>query len=332
MSDTVRAVQLIPELTLESGAVLRDVRQAYRLHGRLNAARDNLVLVFHALTGSTEAADDWWRGVVGPGCALDTDQYAVLVPNLLGSCYGTTGPASDPSRSFPAITTRDQARLAGLLVDALCVESVALVTGGSLGGMVALEYLLLHPGRARAGAVLAAPAAHTAYAIGWNQVQREAIRLGGPGAGLALARKVGMLTYRTEEELEQRFGRRVRDDGRFEVESYLERQGEKLLARFDAETYLTLLGAMDSHDVGRGRGGVEAALAALHTPLVAAGVPGDVLYGAETVRRWAAAAGAAYRTIESPYGHDAFLLEVEQVGRILAEALSLADAPAECAA
>lgn len=332
MSDTVRAVQLIPAFTLESGEVLRDVRQAYRLDGRLNAARDNLVLVFHALTGSTEAAEGWWRGVVGPGCALDTDHYAVLVPNLLGSCYGTTGPGSDPGGPFPEITTRDQARLAGLLVDALCVERVALVTGGSLGGMVALEYLLLHSGRARAGAVLAAPAAHTAYAIGWNQVQREAIRLGGPGAGLALARQVGMLTYRTEEELERRFGRRARDDGRFEVQSYLERQGEKLLARFDAETYLTLLGAMDSHDVGRGRGGVEAALASLHTPLVAAGVPGDVLYGAETVRRWAALAGAAYRTIDSPYGHDAFLLEVEQVGRILGEALSLADALAECAA
>jgi homoserine O-acetyltransferase len=345
-------VHEVARLALEGGRVLAPVRQAYRLYGALNAARDNLVLVFHALTGSPEAAGEggWWRGVVGPGCAVDTDRYAVLVPNLLGSCYGTTGPASpgapDP---FPPVTPRDMARLAGLLVDALGVASVALVAGGSLGGMVAQEWALLHPGRARAAAVLAAPAAHTALAIGWNHLQREAVRLGrraGDAAGgLALARMVGMLSFRTEAEFEARFGREpapgdagstdaTEDDpsggtpggtpARFAVQRYLDRHGEKLVRRFDPASYACLLDAMDAHDVGRGRGGRAAALRALGRAvdrLVAVGVPGDLLYGADVVRAWAEAAGAEYRELRSAHGHDAFLLETGQVGAALAAAL-----------
>lgn len=331
-------VHEVPELTLESGQRLAPVRQVYRLHGTLNAARDNLALVFHALTGSPDAAGEggWWRGVVGPGLALDTTRYAVLVPNLLGSCYGTTGPASpgapDP---FPAVTPRDMARLAGALVDALGVGRVALVTGGSLGGMVAQEWALLHPGRARAAVVLAAPAAHTALGVGWNHVQREAVRLGARAgdvaAGLALARMIGMLSFRTEAELEARFGRdpAPNDEGSggatFAVQRYLVHHGDKLVRRFDARSYLALLDAMDAHDLGRTRGGLRAALRALGGAvdhLVAVGVPGDLLYGADVVRAWADGAGAAYRELHSAHGHDAFLLETEQVGRVVAEALA----------
>jgi homoserine O-acetyltransferase len=338
-ADRALQVQHVPSFRLDCGVELLDVRQAYFLDGRLNAARDNLVLVFHALTGSPDAAGDWWRGMIGPGRAIDTDRYAVLCPNLLGSCYGTTGPATawraagaSDAEVFPAVTPRDMARLAALLVDALDVREVALVTGGSLGGMVALEWALLHPGRARSTVVLAAPSAHTALAIGWNHVQREAVRLaaaaGRPADGLALARMVGMLSFRTEVELDARFGRRAGTAAPYAVQDYLTRHGEKLVARFDPASYLTLLDAMDAHDVGAGRGGTEAALRALREreagpgDVVAVGIPGDLLYGAEVVRAWAEAAGATYRELHSAHGHDAFLLETEQVGCILADALA----------
>ncbi|HEX6536653.1 MAG TPA: homoserine O-acetyltransferase [Gemmatimonadaceae bacterium] len=310
----------VPRLVLESGAVLERVRQAYHLDGELDAARDNLVVVFHALTGSADAVGDWWRGVLGPGKAVDTGRWAVLAPNLLGSCYGTTGPSTCGAGAFPAVGPRDMARLAWLLVDALGVRRVALAIGGSLGGMVAQEFALLAPERVRGTVVFAAPAAHTAYAIGWNHIQREVVRLAG-ARGLALARMVGMMTFRTEEELGSRFARDVGADGRFDVQRYLARHGEKLVARFDAASYVALLDAMDAHDVGRGRGGVDAALATLRGHVVGVGIPGDLLYSASEVQRWTTAAGAEYREIASVHGHDAFLLETEQVGAILRDAL-----------
>ncbi len=322
MSDGSRAVRTfpVPAFTLESGAVLHDLRQAYHLDGTLNAARDNLVLVFHALTGTPDAAGDWWQRLIGPGRALDTDQYAVLVPNLLGSCYGTTGPSDHPERSFPAITPRDQARFVALLVESLGVRDVALVTGGSLGGMVSLEWTATFSGRTRATVALAAPAAHTAHAIAWNAVQRAVLDAAGD-AGLALARQISMIAFRSEREFEARFGRTTGPDGRFNVASYLDHHGRKLEARFDAASYRTLLAAMDAHDIGRGRGSVAHALRSLRGALYAVGIPGDQLYSADVIRQWADVAGAKYREITSHYGHDAFLLEHEQVGAILREAL-----------
>lgn len=310
-------VQRVPRFELESGEVLAEVRQAYRLDGELNAARDNLVLVVHALTGSPDAVEGWWREVAGPGKALDTDRYAVLVPNLLGSCYGTTGPGDLPG-PWPAVTPRDQARLAALLLDELGVEAPALVTGGSLGGMVTLEWVATFPARTRAAVVFAAPAAHTPYAIAWNHIQRRAVEQLGVD-GMALARMVGMMTYRTEQEFGARFTER------FDARAYLDHHGRKLVARFDPRTYVALMDAMDAHDLGRGRGGTAAALAALPGErITAVGVPGDLLYSAEVVRAWAARAGsgARYREIHSAHGHDAFLIEQEQVGRILREALA----------
>lgn len=314
-------MQQVPRFALECGTVLKDVRQAYYLDGTLNAKRDNLVIVFHALTGNADAAGGWWHEVIGPGRALDTDRYAVLAPNLLGSCYGTTGPSDHANGEFPPVTPRDQARLVGLLVDELGVESPALVTGGSLGGMVSLEWALEHPGRARAVVAMAAPAAHTAYAIGWNHIQRQLVAELGE-RGIELARQVAMMTFRTESELGTRFGRCTAGDGGWQVTSWLDHHGRKLKDRFDAATYETLLGAMDAHDVGRGRCGVASALASLTGRVVAVGIRGDLLYSAEEVYHWSALAGAEYEEISSVHGHDAFLIEHEQVGRILSDAVS----------
>lgn len=326
MSERSLRTHHLPEFTLESGEVLTDVVQAYHLDGELNAARDNLVIVFHALTGSADAVGDWWSTIFGPGRAIDTDRYAILCPNLLGSCYGTTF-RQRGSGPRPLITPRDQARLIHELVTSLGVASVALTVGGSLGGMVGLEWTASYPSLTRSSVVLAAPAAHTAAAIGWNHIQRQAIALGGKD-GLAVARMIGMMTYRTSPEFEMRFGRERAETG-FQVESYLDYQGKKLVKRFEVESYLTLMAAMDAHDVGRGRGGVEAALRGVEGRLVGVGIPGDILYTNDDVRRWTEAAGAQYREITSIHGHDAFLIETEQVAAILHETLSEAEvAPA----
>jgi len=311
-------VHRVPRFELECGAVLRDVVQAYRLDGALNEARDNLVIVFHSLTGSADSVGGWWGTLVGPGETVDPGRHAVLCANLLGSCYGTTGPAqADP---FPPITSRDQARLVQHLVDALGVRSVALAAGGSLGGMVAMEWAAENPSLARAVVVFAAPAAHTAHAIAWNHVQRAAVEAAGE-RGLEIARMVGMMTYRTAAEQAARFGRTAEADGRWSVAAYLEHQGRKLRDRFSVESYVALTKAMDAHDVGRNRGGVAAALGRIEGRLIGVGIPGDLLYAPGDVRAWVDAAGAEYREILSPHGHDAFLLDTDQVGEILADAL-----------
>lgn len=316
-----RRVQLLDRFELESGEVLRDVEQAYFLDGKLNDARDNLIVVFHALTGSADAMGDWWRDVVGPDRAIDTNSHAVLCTNLLGSCYGTTGPSDPARRPFPEVTTRDMARLVGQLVETLHVPSIALGIGGSLGGMVAMEFAATYPALVRNTVVLAAPAEHPASAIAWSHIQRRAIAAAGD-EGLEIARMIAMMTYRTAGELADRFGRDENGDGGFAVERYLSRQGEKLRARFDVHTYLTLLDAMDSHDVGRDRGGVETALRAVKGKIIGVGIPGDLLYDPVLdVRRWTKTVGAEYREIESPKGHDGFLLETAQVSALLRDVL-----------
>jgi homoserine O-acetyltransferase len=309
---------------LESGEVLRDVDQAYHLDGRLNAARDNLIVVFHALTGSADAVGDWWSPVVGPGRAIDTDRYAVLCTNLVGSCYGSTGPSDPARRPFPLVTTRDLARLTRAVVDDLGVTRVRLATGGSLGGMVSLEWAATFPDLTDRTVVLAAPARHTAAAIGWSHIQRRMIEAAGE-KGLEIARMVAMMTYRTGGEFESRFGRDRNPDGIYAVGGYLERHGEKLLSRFDVHSYLALVATMDSHDVGEGRGGVEQALRPVANRLIGVGIPGDLLYPVEDILRWVEPIGATYRQIRSIRGHDAFLLEPDQVGAILREALSAGD-------
>jgi homoserine O-acetyltransferase/O-succinyltransferase len=327
MMERKRRVHRLDRFELQSGEVLSNVEQAYFLDGTLNDERDNLVVIFHALTGSADAVGDWWSDVFGPGKAVDTDRFAVLCTNLVGSCYGSTGP-SEPGRCpFPRIGTRDMARLVRHVVEDLGVERVRLAAGGSLGGMVALEWAATYPALTDRTLVFAAPARHTAAAIGWSHIQRRMIASAGE-EGLQIARMVAMMTYRTAGELDLRFGRNRNGDGNFQVENYLSRHGEKLLARFDVESYLTLLETMDSHDVGEGRGGVAAALAPVARRLTGIGIPGDLLYREEDVLEWVNSVGAEYRQIFSITGHDAFLLEPEQVGAIFKEALEGADRPA----
>lgn len=307
----------VGSFALENGHVLRDVEQAYTLTGELNEARDNLVVVFHSLTGDADPLR-WWGDVIGPARPIDTDTHAVLCANLLGSCYGTSRPPAGV-----VVTPRDMARLVRLLVADLDVSSVALATGGSLGGMVTLEWVASFPALTRTAVAIAAPASHDAQAIAFNHLQRRAVQLAGE-AGLGLARMAAMTTYRTAAELGARFGRERERDGRFHVQAYLDHHGESFVRRFAQASYLTLLDAMDAHDVGRGRGGVAAALRAFEGRLTAVGIPGDLLYDPAEVRAWAEAAACEYVEIHSLHGHDAFLLEPDQVGAILADALRCA--------
>lgn len=319
---------------LESGMVLPDLVVAYRHDGPGPDGAPQVVVV-HALTGSADAAGDWWEPLIGPGRALDTNRFGVLAANLLGGRYGTTGPTSrNPATSlpwgatFPDVTTRDQARAQWRLLDAIGIGRLALVTGGSLGGMVALEVALERPAAVRHVLPIAAPAATGPLAVAWNHLQVTLVeRLG--DEGLALARQLAMTTYRSEADFDGRFGRRVEPDGRPSVVSYLEHQGRKLLDRFDADTYRVLARAMDHHDVGRDRGGVDRALrrlAAAGTRLTGLGIEGDLLYGPAQVRALVDAAkqagvAARYRELRSTKGHDAFLVEWEQLGGVLGEAL-----------
>jgi len=326
------ATTAIGPLILGDGTVLPDVHVAWRHDGPPPPAPQ--ILVVHALTGSADAAGDWWAPLIGPGKGIDTRTHGVLCANLLGSRYGTTGPASiDPETGvpwadrFPAVTPREQADVLWRLADALGIPGFAAVTGGSLGGMVALEAGLLRPDATGLLAIIAAPAATGALAIAWNHLQVRLVeRLG--VEGLALARQIAMTTYRSETDFDARFGRRREEDGRFSMVSYLEHQGTKLVDRFDPDTYRVLAGAMDRHDIGAGRGGVDAALASIagRVPLAAIGIEDDILYGPRQVRALADAAAAAgvattYREIRSTKGHDAFLVEWDQLTVIFRELL-----------
>ena len=309
------------DIALEGGDIVPHVRVRYQLEGTINAARDNVVLVVHALTGTVQAST-WWKGVIGEGAAIDPTRHAVLCANLLGGCDGTTGPRHDAPDALPPITTRDQAALLARLLDALDVEAPLLVCGGSLGGMVTLEFAASFPHRVRSAVCLAAPAVQTAQGLAWNALMRRAMELGGAREGLALARMIGMLSYRTPEALERRFGRTKDERGAFQVNAWLDAHGDRLVERFDAASYGALLDAMDGHDVGRGRGGVAAALAPVADRLIGVGIPGDQLYPDHAVREWTDACGARYLDLPSVHGHDAFLLEVERVARIIHGALT----------
>jgi homoserine O-acetyltransferase len=320
--------------TLESGAVLPDLVAAYR-HDGVPVGEGRQILVVHALTGSADAAGDWWAPLIGPGEALDTHKYGVICINLLGSRYGTTGPTSRNAvtgkpygRTFPMVSVRDQARAQWRLLDALGVRKLAVAVGGSLGGMVAQEVALERPGEVVRVVSIAAPSRIGQLAVGWNHIQLEMLdKLG--LEGLELARQLAMTTYRSEIDFELRFAGRVEPDGSPAVVSYLRHQGGKLLERFDADTYRSLVHAMDTHDIGRDRGGVVPALrrlAAYGTQLTGVGIEGDILYGTNQVRAMvddATAAGmdAAYREIHSTKGHDAFLVEWDQLTSILLESL-----------
>ena len=325
------------DVVTAGGGVLHGARLHYHVLGDPEAARANgWILVFHALTGSADV-DAWWGPIIGPGLPLDTTRHAIVVANLLGSCYGSTGPAEWAARSaapFPVLTPADLAVAHEPLLASLDVERVALATGGSLGGMVALEWARRTRVAVDRLVVFAAPSVTSAQSIAWNAAQRMAIEADpawqggryhpgpGPAAGLAAARAIAMITYRSSLEFDGRFGRgRSRRVGAFDVDSYLRRQGEKLVARFDAASYVVLTHAMDLHDVGD-HAEAARATAARVDEIVGVGIDTDILYPAAEVLAWVDAyrpyANARYAQIVSPCGHDAFLIEFDQVAAILA--------------
>lgn len=325
--------QRIPGLlTLESGEVLPGIEVGYRCWGRLDPEGSNAVLVCHALTGSADV-DAWWAGVLGPGRALDPRSDFIVASNVLGGCYGTTGPGSPRAGGrgsfgpdFPDLTIRDMVQVQALLLEGLGVRRLRMVVGGSMGGMQAQEWAVMQPLPVGSVAVLAAPAQHSPWAVGLGEAQRSAIRSdpawkGGrylpekpPRDGLAVARMIAMCSYRSPGSFGIRFRREKNSDGAFQVEGYLQHQGEKLARRFDANSYLTLTRAMDSHDLARGRGDLKAVLAGIGFPALVLGIRSDVLYPPEEM--YALGAGLPWgetRWIESPHGHDAFLIEQGQV-------------------
>lgn len=348
-------------VNLELGETLPSVRVAYQTWGRpeLTGGRvTNAVLILHALTGDSHVAGPsgpgqptpgWWDQMIGPGCPLDPDRWFIVSSNVLGGCRGTTGPASlapdgKPWGSrFPRITVRDQVHVETLLADHLGIDQYLMVTGGSMGGMRALEWLVGYPERVGAGLLLATCAAATADQIGVQTTQLLAIRQDPhwqdgdyygsgrrPIAGLGLARRIAHLTYRTEDEMDARFGRQPQacEDplrgGRYQVQSYLDHHAQKLTARFDAGSYVALTEAMNSHDVGRGRGGVARALGSIRSPVIVAGVDTDRLYPLRLHKELADAIPTCdrLRVITSPYGHDAFLIEADQVADLVRQALA----------
>jgi homoserine O-acetyltransferase len=350
---------------LEGGGLLRGVTVAYETWGTLAPDAGNAVLVCHALTGDSHAAGGlvpghpqpgWWDGLIGPGRAFDTDRFFVVCVNVLGGCQGSTGPASphpDDGRPwasrFPVVSIRDMVRTQAAVADRLGIERWALVAGGSMGGMQVLEWGVMYPERARALLPVATAAAASAAQIGWWSSGRRAIRMDprwrggeyydaapgdGPHEGLATARMMSMMTFRSDDVFSARFGREVVEpvEGftlwqRFEVERYLEYQGVKLVRRFDANSYLLLTKAMDLHDLARGRGGMEAAFARLRAPVTSVGIRSDILYPPHQSREiveLAEAAGvpARYLELDSPHGHDAFLIEDDQMAAIVRDVVA----------
>jgi len=347
---------------LEGGGVLRDLTIAYETWGALDADGANAVLVCHALTGDSHAAGKsgpghptpgWWDDLIGPGRALDTDRYFVVCANVLGGCQGTTGPSSinlatgrPYGSSFPVVSIRDIVRTQAAVADHLGVHQWLSVVGGSMGGMQVLEWAVMFPDRVRSIVPIAVCAASTAQQIALSSVQRSAIAVDprwrggdyydaesgdGPAQGLAVAREMAQITYRTDLVFHDRFGRNPLDSiderfalwQRFDVEGYLDYHGAKLARRFDANSYLVINKAMDLHDIGRGRAGVERALARVRCPVLIMSIDTDGLYypyQQEQIRDALVHHGVSceHVVIESDHGHDAFLLETEQVGGSLA--------------
>lgn len=345
VSRETRVLTLAEPFELECGAALPGVDIGYRTWGRLGASGDNAVLVCHALTGSADV-DAWWGPLLGPGRALDTDRDFVVCSNVLGSCYGTTGPASRrPGQrrrwgpGFPAVTVRDMVRLQARLLEALGVHRLRLVIGGSLGGMQVLEWAATFPERVDAIVPIAAPGRHSAWAIGLSEAQRAAIEADPfwedgcyrpstpPAAGLAAARMVAMCTYRSWESFAQRFGRTA-EGGAYTVARYLRHQGDKLVDRFDANCYVALTRAMDSHDLGRGRGEYADALRAVRQPALVVAIDSDALYPPE--EQWELAERlpkARLAWLHSPHGHDAFLIETDALAALVTQFRKATDCP-----
>ena len=346
-------------LPLQRGGQFGPITVAYETWGKLNAAGDNAILITHALTGNSHAHDPenpddtkiaWWNPLIGPGRFFDTSRYFVICSNILGGCYGTTGPSSiDPGTGqtygirFPVITIHDMVETQRRLIEHLGVSRLHMVAGGSIGGQQALEWAIAYPELVENVIVIAATAALTAQAIAFSEVQRQAILSDprwqngdyapgqGPEAGLSIARMLAMITYQSEEGMELRFARQrahkqpvtspssfTDPSERFDVEGYLYYQGQSLIRRFDANSYLYISRAMDLYDVSEGYPSLEVALSRFRSKALFIGIRSDFLFPAARVRWLAdqakvAGSNAMYAELDSPHGHDAFLKEWKQM-------------------
>ena len=347
----------IGDFVTEAGATIPDVTVAFERWGRLNEDASNVIVLQHALTGDAHASGPisdvhptagWWNGMIGSDRALDTDEYFVICTNVIGGCRGTTGPASEHpdggvwGSRFPAISVRDTVAVERLALRELGIERIHAVLGGSLGGARALEWSVMHPDEVGRALVLCVGARASAWQIGIQSAQIQFIENdpnwhGGdyygtgdtPRQGLGFARRVAHLTYRGELEMDDRFGAAaqpgenplapMRGEGRFQVESYLDHQADKLAARFDAGSYVVLTDTLNRHDIGRGRGGMNDALAASTVPTLVAGVDTDILYPFHQQEHLARNLGncMGLEKIESAVGHDGFLTEFERVDGIV---------------
>lgn len=346
------------ELEADPLGVLPDVTLAYETWGTLNEAGDNAVYIAHALTGDSHAmghagpghnTGGWWNSLVGPGRPIDTDHYYVVCANIVGGCQGSTGPSSPhPSDGrpwgsrFPWVTLRDMVRAEAKLADALGVDVWQLIIGPSMGGMRAIEWAAMYPERVKRIGAVGTTAVTTAEQIAWGLPQMRAIELDpgfaggdyydaaddhGPHQGLGIARMIAHTTYRSEPELDARFGNSSQDasdtrvpEGRFAIQSYLEHHAEKLARRFDANTYLRIVHSINTHDVGRGRGGVEQALAAWKGDALIVAVDSDRLYPIVNSDRLAEALPreTGVHVIHSEVGHDGFLVESDALNAAVA--------------
>lgn len=352
-------------MRLESGATLGPITVAYETYGRLNAKRDNAILIVHALSGSAHAAgyhapDDrkpgWWDECIGPGKAFDTDRFFVICSNVIGGCYGSTGPSSiNPATgkpyglSFPVVTVGDMVHAQVKLIDHLGIDQLLCVAGGSMGGMQVLEWASHHHDRVKSVLPLATTGRHSPMLIAFSEVGRQAIYADPywnngnyyesgqkPDAGLAVARMVGHITYLSEESMQKKFGRRLRSlerygyefETEFEVESYLKYNGNNFTRRFDANSYLYVTKAMDYFDLSQPSGSLAAAFAdSAHIKFLVVSFTSDWLYPAYHSKELVSAltavgADVSYLDIQSSWGHDAFLLEVGTMTRLIGSFLA----------
>lgn len=350
-------------LILECGSQLDNVAAAYQTFGELSPTKDNVIMVNHALTGNAHIAgiitekeirnsrsklfltkynkmylgkEGWWSPLIGPGKALDTDKYFIISSNVIGSCYGTVGPASiNPKTNskygmeFPKVAVRDMVKVQKKLFEYLEIDSIKFAVGGSLGGMQVLEWAIMYPEMIESIMPIASSAGHSPWAIGLNEASRNAIindplwNEGNynkqPEYGFSLARKIAMLTYRSYKSFDLKFGRlKAGSNGSFDVENYLNYQGEKITKRFDANAYLYLSEAMDNHDLGYKRNGIAEALKSIKCKTECVGISSDILYPADEQKEIASLIpNATYSEINSIHGHDAFLIEFDQVDDII---------------
>ena len=351
------------ELRLQSGALLGPVTLAYETYGTLNSDRSNAILICHALSGDPHVAGwhsphdrkpGWWDEAVGPGKAFDTDRYFIICSNVIGGCSGSTGPSSiNPGTgrpyglSFPVVTVADMVEAERRLVDALGIDVLLCVTGGSMGGMQSVQWTVSYPERVKSAIVLASTARTSAQSIALNEVPRQAIYADPnwnqgdyygkepPNSGLAVARMIGHITYLSETSMREKFGRRLQDRERygyefateFQVESYLKYHGNRFTTRFDANSFLYITKAIDYFDLSLGRADLADAFTGVQAKFLVLSYSSDWLYppaqSEELVRALLRnGIDATYVEIQSDYGHDAFLLEVDRLGELARDFLA----------